>query len=142
MTSEESSMRAHPKHGNTKMKRNKKTTTLPINSQNVHMVSGKAFEKFVNDSYPTKVWAFPFQASPVFVPTARKAPCKICEDAIETWLSGINGKHFHVSVTALIRHFAHKGLIPEGNYLVIGNPKFGHGLSDEAAYQGSAKGVA
>lgn len=126
------------------MKRKKITEladVLPINTQKVHMVSGRAFEKFVNDSYPIKAWAFPFQASPVFVPTARKAPCKICEAAVETWLSGINGKHFHVSVTALIRHFAHQGLIPEGNYLVITAPKYGNRLSDESAYQGNAKGV-
>ncbi len=134
------------------MKRKNKTTTelaehrdavdrhtLPINSQNIHMVSGRAFEKFVVEVYPRKVWAFPFQASPVFVPTAIKAPCQICEDAVETWLSGINGKHYHVSVTALIRHFTHKGLIPEGHYLVITTKS--HQLSDESAYQGNAKGV-
>lgn len=131
-----------------RMKRKKKTTTklatatLPINTHDIHMASGKAFENFVKEVYPQKVWKFPVQASPVFVPTAIKVACQICEDAIETWLSGINGKHYHVSATTLIRHFTHKGLIPEGHYLVIANPKsYGNKLSDESAYQGNAKGV-
>lgn len=126
----------------------KKTTTefakaiLPLNQRKVHMASGMAFEKFVKEVYPQKEWKFPFQSSPEFVPSVTAALCQICEDAVETWLSGINGKHYHISVTSLIRHFAHKGLIPEGHYLVIANPKmYGDRLSDESAYEGNAKGV-
>ncbi len=119
-----------------------KQPKLPTNKQTTRLVSGKAFEDFVNTVYPNKFWKFPFQSSPVFVPHASAKACRICEGAIETWLSGINGKHYHVSSTSLIRHFSHKGLIPEGNYLVISNPKmFDHRLSDESAYEGKCKGV-
>ncbi len=121
------------------------TTNLPMNNQLTSLVSGKAFEKFVLEVFPRKVWKFPFQSSPVFVPNASLAKCPTCEDAVETWLSGINGNHYHVSVTALIRHFTHKSLIPEGSYLLLTNPKsYGEsiaaGLSDESTVEGS-KGV-
>lgn len=115
---------------------------LPVNNQLVRLVSGKAFEEFVKAVYPTKIWKFPHQTSPVFVPSASSTACKICEEAVEAWLKGINGKHYHVSATALVRHFTHRGLIPEGHYLVVSNPKmYGERLSDESAYGGKCKGV-
>ncbi len=119
---------------------------LPMNNQLTRLVSGTAFEKFVIEVYPRKVWKFPFQSSPVYVPNAKTIVCPTCEDAVETWLSGINGKHYHVSVTALIRHFTHKGLIPEGSYLLLTTPRsyaerIAAGLSDESTVEGP-KGVA
>lgn len=118
---------------------------LPVNNQLTRLVSGKAFEKFVLEVFPRKVWSFPHQASPIFVPSASTQTCKTCEDAVATWESGINGKHYLVSVTALVRHFSAKGLIPEGNYLLLTNPEsysqqIVDRLSDESTVEGP-KGV-
>ncbi len=118
---------------------------LPVNNQLTRLVSGKAFEKFVLEVFPRKVWSFPHQASPVFVPGATIKSCKTCEAAVETWESGINGKHYLVSVTALIRYFSARSLIPEGNYLLLTNlesysQQIGAGLSDESTVAGP-KGV-
>ncbi|MEK0340308.1 MAG: hypothetical protein QQN46_08860, partial [Nitrosopumilus sp.] len=65
--------------------------------------------------------------------------------AVETWASGINGRHFEVSSTALLRHLCSKELIPEGNYLLLETPasydeRITNDLSDEATIDGS-KGV-
>ncbi len=121
-------------------------THLPVNNQLTRLVSGAAFEKFVLEVFPNKIWTFPYQTSPVFVPNASTQACKVCEDAVETRTSGINGKHYHVSVVALIRHFSARGLIPEGHYLLLSNPKShvveqnNAGLSDESTVEGP-KGV-
>lgn len=118
---------------------------LPTNSQSVRLVSGKAFEEFVDAIFPNKMWKFPFQSSPIFVPGANVKPCQTCEAAIETWVSGINGRHYHVSAVTLVRHFSAKGLIAAGNYLLISDPKsYGERLSggfpDESTVEGP-KGV-
>lgn len=121
-------------------------TNLPMNNQLTRLVSGTAFEKFVLEVFPRKEWKFPFQSSPIFVPNASVAKCPTCEDAVGTWLSGINGNHYGVSVTALVRHFTHKGLIPEGSYLLLTNPKSygvhdrldGHELDREAIAAGAS----
>lgn len=118
---------------------------LPTNSQSVRLVSGKDFQEFVEAIFPNKVWKFPFQSSPVFVADASVKPCQICEAAIETWVSGINGKHYHVSAVTLVRHFTAKGLISAGNYLLISNPesyseRIAGSLSDESTVEGP-KGV-
>ncbi len=120
-------------------------THLPVNNQLTRLVSGKAFQKFVLEVFPRKVWSFPFQASPVFVPGATTVPCQVCEDAVETWESGMNGKHYLVSVTALVRYFSARGLIPEGHYLLLTNlesyaERIDAGLSDESTVEGP-KGV-
>ena len=117
-----------------------------MNKQATWLVSGQAFEKFVHEVFPNRIWKFPFQSSPVFVPSATVKPCCICEDVIETWASGINGRHYHVSASVLVRHFTHKGLIPPGTYLLLSNLKmYGErvpaGLSDESTYKGNTKGV-
>ena len=133
-------------------------TNLPMNNQLTRLVCGMAFEKFVLEVFPRKEWKFPFQSSPIFVPNASVAKCPTCEDAVGTWLSGINGNrfygvgavfngnHYGVSVTALVRHFTHKGLIPEGSYLLLTHPKSygvhdrldGHELDREAIAAGAS----
>lgn len=118
---------------------------LPTNSQSVRLVSGKDFEQFVDAIFPNKMWKFPFQSSPVFVPGASVKVCQTSEAAIETWVSGINGRHYHVSAVTLVRHFSAKGLIPAGNYLLVSNPesygeRIAGGLSDESTVEGP-KGV-
>jgi len=87
----------------------------------VRIVHGVELARLVRETFPGKSWKFSGQASPVFVPSVNNIPHKISEDAVETWASGINGRHYEVSSTALVRHLCAKGLIPEGNYLLLAN---------------------
>lgn len=122
-------------------------TQLPLIDELVRIVSGADLESLVNATFvKRKPWAFCMQTTPVFVPSVLREPHQISEDAVETWLSGMNGKHYHVSSTSLIRHLCAKGLIPEGNYLILADPNLYvymnrlSALSDESTVEGP-KGV-
>ncbi len=119
----------------------KQTIGLAMKNRLVRIVHGVELARLVRDTFPGKSWKFCEQASPVFVPSVTNAPHKISEDAVETWVSGINGRHFEVSSTALVRHLCAKELIPEGNYLLLANlasydERITSGLSDESTIQG------
>lgn len=118
---------------------------MAMKSKLVRIVHGVELARLVRNTFPGKSWKFCDQTSPVYVPGVSETPHKISEDAVETWASGINGRHFQVSSTALLRHLCAKELIPEGNYLLLANlasydNKTTSGLSDESTVEGP-KGV-
>lgn len=112
--------------------------TLPMKNKLVRIILGGDLERLVNHTFSHKSWKFCGQISPHYVASVTRTPEKISEDAVETWKSGINGRHHQVSPTSLIRHLCAKGLIPEGNYLILPNPQFPYKsrLSDEAVMDG------
>ena len=121
----------------------KQTIGLAMKNRLVRIVHGVELARLVRSTFPGKAWKFCAQSSPVFVPAVTSTPHKISEDAVETWVSGINGRHFEVSSTALVRHLCAKGLIPEGNYLLLETPAsytIPNDISDEATIDGP-KGV-
>ncbi len=103
------------------MSNTKQTIRLSMKNRLVRIVHGVELARLVRDTFPGKSWKFCDQTSPVYVPGVSETPHKISEDAVETWASGINGRHYEVSSTALLRHLCAKGLIPEGNYLLLAN---------------------
>jgi len=132
-----------PNKGNDMTNDNQVTyMTLPMKNKLVRIILGGDLERLVNKTFRDKPWKFCGQTSPHYVPSVTRTPEKISETAVETWKSGINGRHYQVSPTVLIRHMCAKGLIPEGNYLILPNPQFScePRLSDEAVMNGP-KGV-
>ncbi len=124
----------------------KQTIGLAMKNRLVRIVHGVELARLVRDTFPGKSWKFCDQASPVFVPAVTSIPHKISEDAIETWVSGINGRHFEVSSTALVRHLCAKELIPEGNYLLLANlasydDRIISDISDESTVQEMNRGL-
>lgn len=97
------------------------TVRMAMKNKLVRIVHGVELARLVRNTFPGKSWKFCDQTSPVYVPGVSETPHKISEDAVETWASGINGRHFQVSSTALLRHLCAKELIPEGNYLLLAN---------------------
>ncbi len=103
------------------MSETKQTVGMAMKNKLVRIVHGVELARLVRHTFPGKSWKFCDQTSPVYVPGVSETPHKISEDAVETWVSGINGRYFQVSSTALLRHLCTKGLIPEGNYLLLAN---------------------
>lgn len=127
------------------MSNTEQTIGLAMKNRLVRIVHGVELARLVRDTFPGQSWKFCAQTSPVYVPAVTSTPHKISEDAVETWASGINGRHFEVSSTALLRHLCAKELIPEGNYLLLETPasydeRITNGLSDESTIEGT-KGV-
>lgn len=121
----------------------KEAIHLAMKNRLVRIVHGVELARMVRHTFPGKPWKFCGQSSPVFVPAVSNTPHQISEDAVETWVSGINGRHYEVSSTALVRCLCAKGLIPEGNYLLLETPANYsdiNNLSDESTVDGP-KGV-
>jgi len=135
----------HAKYKEKYMTDTKQAIHLAMKNRLVRIVHGVELASLVRHTFPGKPWKFCDQTSPVYVPGVSNIPHKISEDAVETWASGINGKHYQVSSTALLRHLCSKELVPEGNYLLLANPaayvdRIPGDLSDESTVDGP-KGV-